>query len=167
MQVNQTAYHFYTTYVWDYGLEEMPVAGPPGTPCEIIQSHAPMCRKIVCWVAQADEGADPQAPDWNTGTANEQLTRKAISSTFLSVRADGGTANTIAGIYEYILSIPPSDTDPLPMGGPPWDSSLANLVYPSTFMQLLNQPSPTNPTGQGTYAGMQGGGLIQKPLGGD
>lgn len=163
MQVNQTAYTFYTTYVWVYGIEGAEVAAAPGTALEAVSVAAPSCYKVVCWVAQAQDGGDPQPPDWNTGTTNEVLTKKAITSTFLMDIGDGTTANTIAGIYEYLLLIPPSDTDYLSFGGPPWDASLANLIQPSTFLKLLNLPNATNPTGQGTYGGKQSGnGLIQK-----
>jgi hypothetical protein len=109
---------------------------------------------------------NPQPPDWNTGTPNEVLVQKAISSTFLTGRSDGTTVQTIAGVYRYLLLVAPTDVDPLSFGGPPWDATLANLVDPTLFMKLLTLPQPTspNPAG-GSYGGRQGqaglGGQLQ------
>src|SRR5690348_13078693 len=123
--VSQTNYSIYVGYFWDYGLQPSPLAGPPGTPLQVIAEHAPVCYKYVNFIAQAQDGIDPQAPDWNTNNSNEVLARKALSAPFKTDLGDGGTMTTIAGVYIYLLLVPPSDTDQLPCALPPWDASLA------------------------------------------
>lgn len=152
--VPQTNYSFYVSYEWDYGLRGVPMAGPPGSPIQIVADHAPVCHKVVSWIAQAMDSQDPQPPDWNTGDSNEVLIRKVIASCPLAELMDGQTANTIGGVYIYLLKVPPSDTDNLGIGYPPWDSTLLNVVIPSNFFKNLLQAAQANPTGN--YAGMQG-----------
>ena len=166
--VPQTNYSIYTAYYWDYGLRGVPICGPPGTPLQVVAEHAPTCHKVVSWMAQAQDGMDPQAPDWQTNSSasptNEVLVHKAISAPFNYDLGDGTFLTTIAGVYVYLCLVPPSDTDGLVMSQPPWDATLRNVIYPSNFFQgLLGMISP-NPTGG--YAGMPGSPQpvpIQKP----
>lgn len=164
--VPQTNYTIITTYVWDYGLRGVPMAGPPGTPMQVTADHAPVCYKHVSWLAQAQDSIDPQAPDWNTGNDNEVLFGKSISAPFLFDIGDGTVLTTIAGVYVYLLLVPPSDTDQLTTAAPPWDSSLAAVITPGTFERLLRAVQ-VNQTGN--YAGLQGTNVptpLRKPPGG-
>lgn len=151
--VPQTNWSFYVTYDWDYGLRGVPMCGPPGTPMQVIAEQAPVCYKYVSWIAQAMDSQNPQPPDWRT-TSNEVLVRKVLSSTFLTELMDGTTANTVAGVYVYLLLVPPSDTDQLGIGYPPWDTTLINAIVPSNFFPNLLQGTATDPSGG--YAGMPG-----------
>jgi hypothetical protein len=159
--VPQTNYGIYTSYYWDYGLRGVPMAGPPGTSMQVVAEHAPTCYKVVNWVAQAQDSADPQPPDWNTGNSNEVLAQKAISAPMLTDLGDGSVLTTVVGIYVYLLLVPPSDTDQLQTAAPPWDSSLAAVITPGAFMQLLKGVQ-INATGN--YAGMPGQNVPQPIL---
>ncbi len=146
---NATTYSAYVSYVWDYGLRGMPVAGPAGTPLEAITEHAPACYKVVSWCCQGYDGT-PSPPDPDTQSTNEVLTMKAVGSPFQGEMADGTIVTTIAGVYIYLLLIPPSNTDNLVIGKPPYDLSLFETILPADFMKGLLGPSG-QPTGQGPY----------------
>ena len=116
--VAQTFYSFYVSYFWDYGICPVPVADVPGAALEAISEHAPVCMKSVSFLAQADDG-DPQPPDADTQSPNEVLMRRVVSSTFLYANTDGTSCKTIAGCYQYLLLVPPSDSENLMIGAPP------------------------------------------------
>lgn len=151
----------YVSYAWDYGLRGIPVCGPPGTPLSIVAEHAPTCHKIVNWLAQAQDllpGADVSqfCPDWKVNNSNEVLVAKAMSAPFKIDLGDGTTLSTIAGVYVYLLLVPPADTDQLASSIPPWNSALQQIIYPNQFLQSLLDSSGTVPNPGGGYAGMPG-----------
>ncbi|HWG47708.1 MAG TPA: hypothetical protein VN688_33395 [Gemmataceae bacterium] len=149
-----TVYAAYVSYVWDYGIEGTPIAGPPGTPCEVISDHAPTCWKIVNWCVQSYDG-NPLPLDPDTGTSNEVVKLKAIGAPFKSEMVDGTPVMTIAGTYVYIVLVPPSDTDPLVIGTPPYDPSLWTVINPSDFVKALAGAQVTLGGLGATYGGQQ------------
>lgn len=163
-----TSYMIFVNYVWDFGLRGVPMAGPPGTPLQIVTEHAVVCAKTIRWAVQAQDDIDASlvAPHWDTQNPNEILTGKALSAPFKMDIGDGTRLSTIAGEYSYLLLVPPSNTDPLAIAFPSWDISLQQIIMPVSFIQGLLNSSLTNPNPTGGYGNLPGSNVpfpIQKP----
>lgn len=149
---NHTFYNCYVAYYWDYGILGVPVGGPAGTPMEAISVHSPTCIKVVSFVCQSYD-ANPMPPDPDPGP-NEVLVQKALSKPFLIEMSDGSQAYTVAGLYAYLLLVPPSDTDTLNFPLAPYDLGVQNILYPSDFIKGLLGGNLI-PSGQGPFGGVQ------------
>lgn len=59
--------------VTNYGLMQLPTAGPVGTPARIVRVHAPCSSKVVTWVIErlCEVGEKPVLPHWDTLDSNE------------------------------------------------------------------------------------------------
>lgn len=146
-----TIYNCYVAYFWDYGVRPVPVAGVAGTPLEVVDEHAPCCFKVVSFTCQAYDG-NPAVPDPDVNSSsNEVLIQKVLSKPFIMELQDGSPVVTVAGVYMYLLLVPPSDQDPLNFGVPPYDP-ISNVLLPSDFIQGLL--GGFQPSGQGTFGGV-------------
>lgn len=135
-------------YIIDEGVLQVPVAGPPGTPCEIIRVHAPMCRRVVQWTAEKRQ-TPPTVPGSNTGNPNETLGEKRIRPTTPGIDPAGINIYRLSGIYEYLLLLPPGIGDALAAGTTAYETkpSSANNVMPAQFNDALLDSSSTVPAG--------------------
>jgi hypothetical protein len=138
-----TKYSCTQFYAWNYGLAQMPVAGPVGTPARIVRLHAPSCTKVVAWVAER-LGAIPVCPHTDTGSSNDVLIGKMIGLPVPGVIIDGTQVWQVAGVYSYALQVPPSDNDPLTAGSGPFDPSpsTANVLQLGQFSRTVIGPVP-------------------------
>jgi hypothetical protein len=132
-----------TSYIGSTGIFACPVAGPPGTPAEIIQLHAPVGGKAVAWSATRLSGM-PQLPDPSPQNNNEALASYQIKPSCPSWATEGSPIVHVEGEYLYVYALPMSHRDQLPMGVSPIDSlsGQATTLQPSDFsMRLLSGPT--------------------------
>lgn len=126
-------YSVSTNYVWDMGVAGFPTGGPIGTPASVVQMYAPICYKKVDWSIRTATDK-PIAPSPNTGQANEILCGKQIGGA-LPVDANDGSGRqwTFGGTYWYLLLVPPSDVDRIPLGLYPYSElpTSQSLPYPT------------------------------------
>lgn len=121
-------------YEWDYGIRLMPVAGPPGTPPELIRIHSGFSWRKVQWTA-ARVGAVPICP-LPRPNANEVLARAIIKPLTPTVTQNGVRIYRTSGWYLYLMgAMPVIGTDRLSAGSAPWDgnSSSQNDVQTALF----------------------------------
>lgn len=108
-------YSIDSSYEWESGLLQVPVAGPPGSPSVLIQVHAPYSRKTVSWNAQR-YGLKPLLPSANTGNANEVLYNWVCSPQAPVLSATGTPQYAVSGQYEYYNVLPIGSLTSLPSG---------------------------------------------------
>lgn len=110
------------TYATDMGVLGMPVAGPPGTPIEVIQIHGGMTYKVVEFVAER-EIVPPRVPHPGAVDPNNVLKFWRVTPA-TPVLLPSGLARVwqVSGTYVYLLKVPFGDTPPnLPTGASPAD----------------------------------------------
>src|SRR5438045_7280278 len=94
-----TTYSMSVTYLNVQGRIQTPVAGPPGTPCEVIQVSAPTGVKVVSWTAARD-GAVPTVPDPATVDPNNILLSYQITPAVPVLMANGQNHRWLmSGVY--------------------------------------------------------------------
>jgi hypothetical protein len=115
-----------SNFSWDYGELAVPVAGPDGTPCEIVKLHAKMCFKRVPFHLQR-VGNKPDIPSANTSNPNEILIRKGIAPNAPGIMApQQEQVWTVDGVYEYVMRVPLAESDPIPCGSLTFDPTSPN-----------------------------------------
>lgn len=121
-------------------------SGP--TQAAIIRVHDPIGYRVVEWTVERI-GAQPQAPSANTNNPNEVLARAVKWPLTPGTTADGIPIYRLSGRYEYLLIIPPQETDTLSTGVPPWSglSPSQTNVPPSTWNQQYLNSSDSVPAG--------------------
>jgi hypothetical protein len=131
------------SYVIDPGLRQIPVAGPPGTPCQIVRKHGGKGRKTIQWFA-VGWGAKPPLPSSNTQQPNEVLADWEVGKPAEGKWLDGQDVVGVFGRYEYFLQQAPTPNDTLSFCTAPWASSPSVSVYslsPADFSSLFVGPS--------------------------
>ncbi len=139
---------FDSEYNWDFGLRLMDVAGPPGTPPEVIRVHSGHCFRVVRWTSLR-VGATPDNPAPKTN-ANEILFRAIVCPLTPIPWPGGSRVYRTSGVYYYLLlTSPVIGTDRLSAGTAPWDgyTSSQNDVLPGSFNPALLDASSAVPGG--------------------
>lgn len=137
-----TEYTCQVSYEEITGLYGSPVAGPIGTPADVVRLHAPMMLKHLDFTARRI-GAKPLMPSTNTGNANDCLLRKVVSACFPGGMVSGEQVWTVTGRYTFLMRLPAASTDVLPIGSAPNDltSPSQNVLTPSDFSDTLHGPA--------------------------
>ena len=110
------------SYVADDGLLQIPVAGPPGTPCEIVRQHAGVGQRLTAFAAQRT-GALPELPTADPQFPGEVLAGTRITPCIPSLMADGTGVVRVEGSYVHFLLQPLTHKNYLPMGAAPFDEA--------------------------------------------
>lgn len=153
-------------YEWDPGVIQCPVAGPVGTPCELLRLHGGAAKRIVNWTAER-VGAQPQVPSPLTQNPNEVTGHVMVMPCTPAFAPDGTPFYRLSGRYEYYLVVAPEiGTDRLSSGGVPY-MNIANSsldVQPNQFDVTLSDSSSSIPQGYGYIVETEpGGGHAQWP----
>ncbi len=143
-----TGIDLYTDYLQDpkyelfSGQYLLPVAGPEGTPPEIITLHAPYAKKVVSWSTER-VGAPPSLPDWDAGNVADVLQYRSVTPATPVLAPDGNPVYRVSGLYQYVISVAPSDTDSYARGAMPFDLNPASTytVYAAQFVPGVNDAS--------------------------
>lgn len=116
------------------GLLLVPVAGPEGTPPELIRVSAPYAKRVIEFAAERPNDR-PMLPSWNTNNPNEVLAYRSIVTATPAMAPGGSRIYRTQGRYVYYLGKVPSDTSPIPVGTPQYDLQPAalNNILPSDF----------------------------------
>lgn len=131
-------YDSFTVQVYivrDEHVLQIPVAGPPGTPCKIVRTAAPTAQKIVTWIAEKMSNP-PDGPD-PTPRAGETLLHHSIMDVSKVVIGDK-MKYTVSGITVYALDVPP-DLKSVPEAGlPPFviPTALAGVIRGNRWYKL-------------------------------
>lgn len=135
-----TEYTVQVFYLRNEGLVQNPVAGPAGTPCELVQWSAPYGVKVVVWQA-ARIGAMPIYPDMDPkDQANEKLLDWKFGPCVPMLMPDGKTYEFVAsGVYVYALRVPPNKTVGFSPGSAPVSTGNASqfVAKGNNFRQLF------------------------------
>jgi len=136
-----------TTYTWNTGIQQMPVQGPFGTACKIVQVHAPMGQKVVAWRAKAT-GKMPKLPPTKPSNNNEVLAGTCIKPAVPSKMPDGQIQVMVEGMYTYFLRKPVTSLDEMPTGIAPFDGSdpAGNTIIATDFDERILRGVSANPT---------------------
>jgi hypothetical protein len=101
-----TEYSLNTYYFDDSGKMVLPVSGPPGISCQIVELHAPVQRKLVMWLATR-LGSWPVLPDWRPANDNEVFLHKELYLTAPMMLPSASQYQfAVGGTYEYALLVP-------------------------------------------------------------
>lgn len=132
-----------THIVRDPGLVQQAVAGPAGTPCEILRVHAGKALKVVVFSALR-LGAKCQVPSLNTGSTNEVIGPNHVAFDVPGHLPDGTSIHTMAGVYVYFLQVMPTEADTLTVGAAPFTTETPgdNTILPSDYSPTIIGPSP-------------------------
>lgn len=117
---NYDEYSQVADYLFDSGLLQVPIAGPPGTPCEIIRWHAGVGQQLVTFAAQRT-GARPELPTPEPQSSNEVLASLHVKPMAPTVMADGTPVCRVEGSYTHFLLRPVTHRDTLRMGTSPYE----------------------------------------------
>lgn len=133
-------------YTVDEGLLQVPVAGPAGTPCEIVRLHGGKGQRTLSFAAQRT-GALPELPTPVPQSANEVLAGLNIKPAVPSLMADGNAVTRVEGQYVHFLLTPLDHTKILPMGSAPYDTNTGStyLLTPNYFTVHGVPVTPKNP----------------------
>lgn len=146
------------TYPQDLGLLVLPVAGPPGTPPEVVQVHGGVSLKRVDWRA-VREGVPPQVP---AAPLSDGVSTLLAAGATVALPALDANANmqifSASGTYLYVMSQPvgPASGTDLNAGASPADTFTFNVnVYPGkNFLAALTpQQVPPAPALVGVTLG--------------
>jgi hypothetical protein len=143
-----TEYDCAVNYIEDTGLEASPVAGPYGTPCDVVRLHGGRTYKLITWVTRR-VGAKPVSPSTDTGSGNDVLLKRNVGAAFPGMLGSGEELWTVWGAYLYLMRVPPGPNDPLPIGSMPFDTvpGLNRYLQPGVdFSPTLHGPV-TPPSG--------------------
>lgn len=113
-----TYYAVCTTYRYDGGVLQVPVAGPPEQKetCEIVNVGKPTMVKVVEWAAQR-AGSYPAIPDPTpTDPYNEVLATADVQPFSAELTASGQEVWKCRGVYTYFLKRGLTFTEGLPIG---------------------------------------------------
>ncbi len=123
------------------GVYATPVAGPPGTPPDIIVVHAPMVTKVARWTVERT-GAQPNPPSSDTQNPGDVLLYSSVEPAAPALQGDGYTAVwRVSGTYAYVLAQGLNPTDPYQAGAPPYmtllttDTDLAQNLFDNTVLK--------------------------------
>jgi hypothetical protein len=145
------AYRITAEYDEDLGLMGCPVAGPPGTNCQVVRLHGGITFKTISWAADR-WGDKPVLPHWDTGNPNEVLIRRVMRPYDPLTRPDGSHLYRFTGVYRYVLqsALNPSAGDVWVAGvNPIGTQTFTDAAYPSyLFSKALIQSLPPS---AGTY----------------
>lgn len=135
-----TAYSIQQSYVRNPGITLSPVAGPPGTPADVIQVCAPYGAKVVSWTA-CRIGLRPLVPDSAPNIDNHVLAHEVVTTHEPVTSEDGQTKLfVISGTYVYLNLLPlvPA-SDGLAMGAPPYDRTpgASNVLGPEWYTKNI------------------------------
>lgn len=128
LQASYTDYTIETFYGNDTGILQSPVAGPPGTPSDMIQVCAAYDQMIIKWMATR-VGLKPTVPSpLRPNDANAVLKSKQITPLAPLLDSDGKTKiYRVSGIYIYNLLLPAEVVNNgylnYPMGAPPYQTT--------------------------------------------
>ena len=141
-----TEYQIQSRFEWQSGTVATPVAGPPGTPQEIEQVHAPVCSRTVRWSATR-VGSIPELPSPNTGSDNEVLASMVIvAEAPKPIRAGNFFIHRTSGVYTYhvLVALTPG-VDPIPSSATPasTDSASGNNLRGYMFKSGVIAPTPS------------------------
>jgi hypothetical protein len=121
-----TDYTVETTFDSDAGILQSPVAGPAGTPSDIIQVSAPYDIMIVKWTAKRI-GRKPLVPSpLRPNDPNAVLKSKTIVPLAPMMDPDGKTKiYRVSGVYVYQLLLPVEyvNVGYYTMGAPPFQTT--------------------------------------------
>jgi len=150
VSVNKDLYDQYsmqTAYTWNTGILQLPVQGPFGTACKIVQVHAPMGQKIVSWRAMRTGGM-PKLPPTKPTNSNEVLASTVVKPAVTSKMADGNIQVMVEGQYTYFLRKPVTSLDEMAMGVCPFDPAdpTGNTIKPVDFDERILRGVTQNPT---------------------
>lgn len=122
-----------TTYRETTGIVQMPVAGPYGTPSQILDWGGGCWKKIVVWEAVC-EGGKPSLPSAAPANPNERLESRDFTPQAPALMSDGITkVYRCTGVYIYALYSPPDFAAGVPMGRLPWDGSPVEVIRQADF----------------------------------
>jgi hypothetical protein len=150
MNINEDNYPEWSqqiAYCYQQGILQCPVAGPVGTPCEMIQLHAPIGQKHVPFRIQR-QGGRPALPSTVPMNSNEVLANVVIKPSAAIPMTDGSAAMCVEGHYEFALRVPLTDNDPLPYGRPPIPAAGNPCILPTDFVVGLLGVDPAVPLAQ-------------------
>lgn len=144
IQYPYEVYEVRTFLSWDEGLISLPVAGPPGTPAEIIRVSAGQGAKVVAWFGRR-KGSKIQAPQQEANTATQQFSGERVLLDSAKLLADNVTwVYTWAGFYLYLLTrrVSPNVGDSVSFGQPPYaqGSATTNVFGPADLNTGITIP---------------------------
>ena len=137
-----TTFKTVTTYGKDNAIIQCPVAGPAGTPAEIVKVSAPYGYKRVDWVAER-QGDFPDLPDLEPDTENQYCKTWFIVASSADLMPDGNTRHfRVEGSYLYLFRVPIElHSGKLFIGKTPFDLSANVSVPPDKFKTELSPGS--------------------------
>lgn len=137
---NDTAPYRYcnirTRYRWWSGKKMLSVAGPPGTPAEIVQVAAPRGRKIVTFDVVRDR-LPPEVPGVEADTPLQTFLAGWLQTTGPDLQADGQVYQWRTRgkwVYALVLPVTPAEGYPAPSGPYTSTQPSQNFVGPQYFV---------------------------------
>ena len=131
------------------GMLPVPVAGPAGTPPELLEMHAPLQLRVVAWIVQR-WGDRPQLPHPSTGNPAEILIYHDITVGSPVVQQFATAWQRVSGFYVYLLINPCNPS----IDGVPGATNLASVIPASIcnaegyqFLRGVISPANFNPQG--------------------
>jgi hypothetical protein len=136
-------------YDYDTGTRQMPVAGPPGTPSQIVQLYAPTSSRTTLYTAESIGGANsyggpiPNLPKMGVDGGNTVLTSWVVQPASPTTDAEGNLLRnrvTVQMTYRHVYPIPTqldgTPAAPLSGGMSPIlnTAQYQNAVQPSNFV---------------------------------
>ncbi len=100
------------------GLEQIPVAGGPYDPSEIVRWSSGWATRTVHWFAAAWQ-EPPAVPRSRPRSPNLVLLRKKIKPVVTIPVPGKGRFHIVEGVYTYALRRPPTQDGPIALGDVP------------------------------------------------
>jgi hypothetical protein len=131
----------------DTGLVVNPVAGPAGTPADVVRVMAPYGKMAFRWISKR-RGALPIIPSSDLQDANAVKRQTYVSMVLPGFLLDGTKCYVVEGLYLYDLRVPYKETDPILIGALPYtsESASANVLQPGNYSKTIIGPN-TPPAG--------------------